>query len=148
MFNLKKNKTMKKFQFITSEFISGEHARYIIEASCFQEACKQASALGILKGHLLRRFDGKWEKVKACYQCEMSHIWDRDPAGKVVFRESENYWQPDSLVITRVVNGTFTAVFISRTRRKTVRTGLNLLKAWKMAKNYCQDNRLKFCWGK
>ena len=137
-----------KYQFITSEFISGEHARYIIEANSFQEACKQASALGILKGHLLRRFDGKWEKVRAYWKSEMSHdVWDKDPVGKTVFRESEDYWQPDSLVITKVVNGTFTAVFISRTRRRTVMTGLNLLKAWKMAKNYCQDNRLKFCWG-
>lgn len=55
---------MEKYQFVTSEFDSGEYKRYKISANSMQEACKKMSKLGLLRGHSLRRYDGRWEEIE------------------------------------------------------------------------------------
>lgn len=57
---------MKQYVFVTSEFESdcGEYKRYRISANSMQEACEKISRLGLLRGHSLRRYDGKWEEIE------------------------------------------------------------------------------------
>lgn len=137
-----------KIEFITTELKNGEYLRYKITADTLQKAFEKGSKLGIVKGHNLRTFSGKYEPFKVYKGCNyisaigVSHVHDYIHVCELV----EDYWQPDSLTVYRQSNGLYTIKRNTRQRENIIKNDMTLLDAYNIAKDFAKFNMIPFKW--